>query len=200
MVLHAGDGAVLRHETAAELAELIDEPCRSCTSPFLDRASHGQWPALSTTARAARGRGAAGVEDGCQSVLEWRYKHDVERAHGLPVGRRQAVRRHGLRKLFDDVRYDEYHLAVELDGLVAHPARRAPVTDFGTTPPSNAVTRSRDMAGSMWYRIRAGRRRSWRGMFQAAGWREAPKACGRKHCVIAKLYRRARGGKRPRSS
>jgi hypothetical protein len=36
-------------------------------------------------------------------------------------------------------------------------------------------------------------------MFQAAGWREAPKACRRKKCLIGKLYRRGPTEKRPRS-
>jgi hypothetical protein len=118
----------------------------------------------------------------------------------LPVGRRQAVRRHGLRKLFDDVRYDEYHLAVELDGIVAHPREARSRDRFRDNA---AIERGDQVARYGWIDVvpdPCGTAAQLARMFQAAGWREAPKACGRKHCVIAKLYRRARGGKRPRSS
>lgn len=52
---------------------------------------------------------------GVESRLEQRYFRDVERAHGLPVGRRQASLRRGTRV---DVSYDEYRLLVELDGAL----------------------------------------------------------------------------------
>lgn len=54
---------------------------------------------------------------GVESPLEQRYFRDVERAHGLPVGRRQASLRRGTRV---DVSYDEYGLVVELDGVLWH--------------------------------------------------------------------------------
>jgi hypothetical protein len=66
----------------------------------------------------------ADVGDGAQSPLELRYLRDVERAHGLPRGRRQAVRRAGrferTLRVFRDVYYDEYALVVELDGRLGH--------------------------------------------------------------------------------
>lgn len=59
---------------------------------------------------------------GLHSALEHRYLRSVEMAHGLPKGRRQAkVSRNG-RVEYRDVLYEEYALAVELDGQVAHPA------------------------------------------------------------------------------
>jgi very-short-patch-repair endonuclease len=58
----------------------------------------------------------ADVSAGCHSMLELRYLRSVERAHGLPQGRRQH-RRSGW---FDDVDYGEYGVSVELDGRVAH--------------------------------------------------------------------------------
>jgi very-short-patch-repair endonuclease len=54
---------------------------------------------------------------GCHSVLEFRYRRSVERAHRLPVGIRQW-RRAGW---YDDVTYPEYGVHVELDGRLAHP-------------------------------------------------------------------------------
>lgn len=56
------------------------------------------------------------VAEGAQSPLELRYLHDVERAHGLPPGRRQAPRGQDLR----DVLYEDYALVTELDGRVGH--------------------------------------------------------------------------------
>jgi hypothetical protein len=61
------------------------------------------------------------VAEGCHSILELRYKHRVERAHGLPGG----VRRQRRQRRRDDVTYPGQRLMVELDGRVAHPAERA---------------------------------------------------------------------------
>jgi hypothetical protein len=58
---------------------------------------------------------------GFHSALEYRYFQSVERPHGLPHGRRQAkVTRNGHAQ-YRDVLYDDYAVAVELDGRVAHP-------------------------------------------------------------------------------
>ena len=48
--------------------------------------------------------------------MEVRYLRDVERAHGLPDGRRQVRRR----RTECDVWYEEYGLLVELDGRRGH--------------------------------------------------------------------------------
>jgi len=62
------------------------------------------------------------VTIGVHSPLELRYLRDVERRHGLPGGDRQAVTtRRGARQ-YADVRYTEYGVVVELDGVLAHPA------------------------------------------------------------------------------
>ncbi len=66
----------------------------------------------------------ADVADGAQSVMEMRFLRDVQRAHGLPQGRRQApTLLRGLR--LHDVAYDEERVLVELDGRLGHegPAR-----------------------------------------------------------------------------
>lgn len=51
---------------------------------------------------------------GIESTLEWVYRRDVERAHGLPTGERQ-VRTVGRYRC--DVRYRGYRLIAELDGM-----------------------------------------------------------------------------------
>ena len=66
----------------------------------------------------------ADVADGCHSLLELRYLRDVERAHGLPVGERQATRARRGGRWYDDVRYPGYRTRVELDGRAAHPVER----------------------------------------------------------------------------
>jgi hypothetical protein len=54
--------------------------------------------------------------DGVESVLEWRYRRDVERRHHLPIGARQQIAvGSGVRERRDVV-YEEWGLVVELDG------------------------------------------------------------------------------------
>lgn len=60
----------------------------------------------------------ADVAEGAESPLELMFLRDVERPHGLPIGRRQKSR-------FDlpyctDVGYDEYQVLAELDGKDGH--------------------------------------------------------------------------------
>jgi Transcriptional regulator, AbiEi antitoxin len=60
---------------------------------------------------------------GVQSPLELRYLRNVERKHGLPRGDRQMLAIRGSRRLYLDVRYSDYGVIVELDGVSAHPAQ-----------------------------------------------------------------------------
>jgi hypothetical protein len=61
------------------------------------------------------------ISEGTHSLLEFRYVRHVERPHGLPAARRQARRIAGTRSEYLDNLYEEYQLAVELDGQAAHP-------------------------------------------------------------------------------
>jgi hypothetical protein len=58
---------------------------------------------------------------GVHSILERGYLYHVERAHGLPKGARQRRTRAGRSSRYEDVRYEEYGVIVELDGRQAHP-------------------------------------------------------------------------------
>ena len=60
----------------------------------------------------------ADVGEGVESLLELDYLRDVERAHHLPVGRRQRYR--GGLRYRTDVGYDDFSLLVELDGRLGH--------------------------------------------------------------------------------
>jgi hypothetical protein len=61
------------------------------------------------------------VGEGVHSPLELRYKRDVEGRHALPRGRRQVVTTRDSRRNYQDVRYEDYGVCVELDGVAAHP-------------------------------------------------------------------------------
>jgi predicted transcriptional regulator of viral defense system len=63
----------------------------------------------------------AAAGDGIHSVLEYRYLRDVERAHGLPRSRHQVRVLIDGKTAYRDVYYEEYRLAVELDGRLSHP-------------------------------------------------------------------------------
>jgi hypothetical protein len=61
---------------------------------------------------------------GLDSVLEWRYNHDVERPHRLPDGTRQARFSQDGRTGYRDRLYETYLVAVELDGESTHPVEQ----------------------------------------------------------------------------
>jgi hypothetical protein len=63
-------------------------------------------------------RDAAGIN----SVLEWRYHHNVELPHHLPSGSRQVLAVVNGVHQYRDRLYELYKLVVELDGQLAHPA------------------------------------------------------------------------------
>jgi hypothetical protein len=57
---------------------------------------------------------------GVHSPLELRYFRDVERRHGLLPGDRQVLVTRGTARQYLDVRYADYGVVVELDGVLAH--------------------------------------------------------------------------------
>jgi hypothetical protein len=62
------------------------------------------------------------IADGVLSPLEYRYVRNVERAHGLPTAKRQALIVRGHQRQYLDNLYQEFGLGVELDGQAYHPA------------------------------------------------------------------------------
>ncbi len=110
-----------------ELAETFDDACAWITravarhltteerlTEVLKRRKKMRWRAALHDVLAAAG-------DGIHSVLEYRYLRDVERAHGLPRSRHQVRVVIGGRTAYRDIYYEDYGLAVELDGRLAHP-------------------------------------------------------------------------------
>jgi len=118
-------------ETVLDLAQAEVSPARAIGWILTACAGRRTTPDRLQTAMAARRRMRrrtmllAAVGDaraGVASILEHGYLYRVERPHGLPPGRRQRRTRSGGAWRYEDVRYEEYGLIVELDGREAHPA------------------------------------------------------------------------------
>ena len=71
------------------------------------------------------------VSSGAWSALERRYLRDVERAHGLPRGRRQCRTRSGGALVVHDLEYPDQATLVELDGRLGHELWRDRWADLG---------------------------------------------------------------------
>jgi hypothetical protein len=121
------------------------------------------------------------VDDGLESGAEVLYVRDVERAHGLPVARRQAS---GKRARHDN-EYEEWGLVVEVDGRLGHESWTDRVRDgrrdrhvLGS---AKAVTRVffADVAVTP-CRTAA----EIAAILRSRGWRGSPRRCRRPHCGL----------------
>lgn len=117
-------------ETAIDLAQaassldgamswLIRACARGLTTPALLGAAMVARPRLRW--RSELTAALADISDGAHSALELRYVRHVETAHGLPRAVRQAPSKVAGRSRYLDNHYQEFGVAVELDGQVAHP-------------------------------------------------------------------------------
>lgn len=79
---------------------------------------------------------------GACSVLERGYLNRVERAHGLPLGRRQPRSHATGRRTDQDVHYEGYGLIVELDGQTFHDGAQARDADADRDLAELAVSRT----------------------------------------------------------
>lgn len=80
---------------------------------------------LKVTRRSLIGGMIDDVDLGAHSVLERGYLQLVERAHGLPRGKRQRTSHATGRRTDQDVCYEEYGVIVEPDGLAFHDSPEA---------------------------------------------------------------------------
>jgi hypothetical protein len=121
---------------------------------------------------------ARDAASGALSVLERRFLVHVERAHGLPTGRRQRPERVGSKATHRDVEYVDQALLLELDGRLGHEWARERWADLG---------RDLEAATSGCLTLRAG----WGQVLQpcrlagvigavltARGWTGTPRRCG----------------------
>lgn len=132
----------------------------------------------------------ADVEYGAESPLELRYLRDVERAHGLPRGRRQvresvrAVEGEQLRAVVRDVRYAAHATVVELDGRLGHTAaldRWADLTrDLESAVRGDLTVRAgwQQVLDPCRLALLVGR------VLQSRGWRGAPRPCRAPGCLL----------------
>jgi predicted transcriptional regulator of viral defense system len=126
------------------------------------------------------------VADGAESTMEVRYVRDVERAHGLPAGRRQvAAPGGGLER--HDVAYEEQRVLVELDGRLGHEGREERIRDG---------RRDRRGATVGWLTVRG----FWTdvavtpcafatdvgAVLATRGWRGRPRRCRRRSCPVGR--------------
>jgi hypothetical protein len=119
------------------------------------------------------------VRVGVLSALERRYLRDVERAHGLPRGRRNRPEGHRGARVYRDVRYWPWRVVVELDGTEAHPDEQRDRDDFR----DNEI-RTREDVTTLRYGWRSVTARACGvagqvgAALQADGWTGSPVACG----------------------
>ncbi len=168
----------------ADAAEVLMTVCR-------ERRTTPQRLLASLEQRARMPRGAelravlADAAAGVQSVLERSYVLRIERAHGLPRGRRQVRESTDAGVVYRDVLYEDFGVAVELEGWRWH-----------ETADRRSADLERDLAVAAGGRVVL--RLSWRqvdrqpchtasqiaAVLTARGWAEEEHPCGPR-CVIA---------------
>lgn len=102
-------------DAIALLADLCQQRFSTTERLLEELARHSRLPG-----RAFIGGLLSDIETGAFSLLEHRYLTRVERAHGLPAGRRQARFAHPGRVGFRDVHYPDQGVCAELDGRLGH--------------------------------------------------------------------------------
>lgn len=122
------------------------------------------------------------VQGGAESSAERRYIRDVEVAHALPRGRRQAAGRGGTRR--DNV-YDEIKVIVEIDGRRAHAGWRAQQRD-GRRDRQAAADAYLTVRG-FWPDVAGGRcgfALELEAIFRARGWNGRVRPCRSSDCAV----------------
>jgi hypothetical protein len=174
--------------SARSFDEAFNWLCLACAGRFIT-------PARLREAMEERGKmrwraeisvGLGDVDSGVHSWLERRYLYAVERPHGLPAAKRQARHRRGGRSAYSDVLYENYALAVEVDGQAAHPdterwrdaARDNTAARLGLItlryPYSEIAARPCEVAAEV------------AAVLHRRGWPDMPRACG-PACPVAGL-------------
>lgn len=167
----------------AALSWITRACCRRLTTPQRLRAALRE----RTRVRWRReiNEGLSDVREGAHSLLELRYVRDIERAHGLPRGKRQSPAVYGDRKRWEDVDYPEYATVVELDGRLGHTeesAWRDMRRDNASVADGRAVLRY-GWADVSERRCRVAAQLA--NVLRRRGWRGWPRVCGPR-CVVTK--------------
>ncbi|MEU0312676.1 type IV toxin-antitoxin system AbiEi family antitoxin domain-containing protein [Nocardioides sp. NPDC006273] len=124
----------MAHEAGSEI-EAIARVAEAASRSFVTAATLQK--ALNRAHSLRRRKLIQGLVDdlatGTHSVLEHGYLTKIERAHGLPAGRRQSPRIGASGNQFRDVEYEGYALVVELDGALGHDSWRDQARDADRT-------------------------------------------------------------------
>jgi len=127
------------------------------------------------------------ANDGVQSTLERRYRHDVEVRHALPRSQRHQPETTptGARR-YRDVRYGPWSTLVELDGREAHPTSEA----FRDHRRDNAATVAGDASLRYGWRDVAARpcivAAEVGRVLQSRGWPGGPESCGPECALVTR--------------
>jgi hypothetical protein len=125
---------------------------------------------------------------GAHSVLERRYLRDVERAHRLPRGRRQARHHASGGTRYRDVAYHEFGAAVELDGRAYHPAERRRADQRRDNEAADGLRTLRygwtDVTAPCSTAVQVAR------ALRAGGWRDRLGPCRRRDCAARRVIRK----------
>ncbi len=129
------------------------------------------------------------VAEGVHSALEHRYVRDVERAHGLPVGRRQvrAVDAlDGVRIVYRDVEYEGQAVVVELDGRIGHEETEDRWADLDRDV--GAVVEGKVTLRVRWGQVLDPCRLAAAVdlVLRGRGWSGAARPCGRPGCLVGR--------------
>lgn len=127
------------------------------------------------------------ASDGVHSLLERRYLHHVERAHGLPPADRQHRTDTARGVRYRDLRYRRQRVVVELDGGIAHPddarqhdaARNRGIVADGDVPLAYGWAEVATTPCTTAVEVAA--------VLMKRGWEGRPHACGRPDCPLPPL-------------
>ena len=124
------------------------------------------------------------VVAGAHSAAEVRFARDVERAHGLPEGRRQVVSAANGYAVHDN-EYIEWGVVIEVDGRLGHETWRDRVRD-GARDRQLAAT-GRFTSRVFWVDVAVrpcATAREVAGLLAARGWQGHPHPCRRSDCAL----------------
>jgi hypothetical protein len=141
------------------------------------------------------------IDEGVYFHLEWHYRHDVELAHGLPKGVRQASRVIDGKKHLKDVLYEDHGLCVELDGKLYHSDERVAkdqrrdtinlaVDDVRTLRFGHVDVTSLACKTAALVAAKLGE----------GGWKGTPRSCSRQGCTVVRDCEALAGERRKREA
>ena len=138
----------------------------------------------------------ADIAAGAHSPLELHYLRRVERAHGLPTGRRQRAAVRAGRREWTDVLYEAYAVVIELDGRLGHDE---PEEGWRDSRRDNATVLAGEVPLRYGWADVTGRPCNLAGevaaLLAARGWSGRPRKCGRSCTLYSAGLRHTSAGR-----